>query len=41
MFGFKAELTAMMVYDFIRDIFIARWKDFVRNSPIPDTTINP
>ena len=36
MFGFKAELSAVMVYDFIQDIFSAMWDDLVRGSPSPD-----
>lgn len=37
MFGFKAELTAIMVYDFIQDIFRTLWDDLVLDSPVLDT----
>ena len=36
MFGFKAQLTATLFYEFIRDIFIAKWDEFVNDSPILD-----
>jgi hypothetical protein len=32
-FGTKTALTASLIYEFIRDVFAARWGDFVCNSP--------
>ena len=36
MFGFKVELSAIMVYDFIQNIFSTMWNEVVRDSPSPD-----
>lgn len=40
MFGFKTELSAVMVYDFIHDIFRTMWNDLVRDSPYLDVKNN-
>src|SRR5271170_1699242 len=31
----KAELTAALIYEFFRNIFIAKWDDFVNDMPTP------